>query len=58
MTHLVDSDWVADWLKGRSEVVEFLASLGRGNLALYHDLTLITGNFRHFSRIPDLKIHR
>jgi len=26
--------------------------------ALYHDLTLITGNFRHFSRIPDLKVHR
>lgn len=26
--------------------------------ALQHDLTLITRNLRHFSRIPDLKIHR
>jgi len=128
MTHLVDSDWVADWLKGKLEVAEFLVSLGRGNLAislvtygeifegvyfgpdprrhenvfgqflrgipvlplnrpimrrfarlrgeqrrrgdligdldlliaataLYYDLTLITGNLRHFSRIPNLKIY-
>lgn len=26
--------------------------------ALYHDLQLVTGNVRHFERIPDLRINR
>ena len=26
--------------------------------ALYHDLELVTGNVRHFERIPDLRINR
>ncbi len=26
--------------------------------AIYHGLELVTGNIRHFSRIPDLKINR
>lgn len=26
--------------------------------ALEHDLTLATGNFRHFERVPDLKLYR
>ncbi len=34
MTHLIDSDWVVDWLKGRPAAVQFLSSLGRGNLAI------------------------
>ncbi len=34
MTHLVDSDWVADWLKGRPQAVQLLSSLGQGNLAI------------------------
>jgi predicted nucleic acid-binding protein len=25
--------------------------------AIYHDLTLVTGNVRHFQRVPDLKLH-
>lgn len=25
--------------------------------ALFHDLDLVTGNIRHFERIPDLRIH-
>ena len=25
--------------------------------AMFHDLSLVTGNTRHFDRIPDLKIH-
>jgi predicted nucleic acid-binding protein len=25
--------------------------------AIYHDLELVTGNLRHFSRIPQLKIN-
>ncbi len=28
MNYLVDSDWVADYLKGRSEALDFLRSLG------------------------------
>ena len=34
MTHVIDSDWVADWLKGRPEAVQLLSSFGQGNLAL------------------------
>ncbi len=34
MTHLVDSDWVIDWLKGRKEAVELLTSVGAGNFAI------------------------
>lgn len=31
MTYLVDSDWVADWLGGRSQAVQLLANLaGQG----------------------------
>lgn len=26
--------------------------------ALYHDLELVTGNVRHFERVPDLRINR
>jgi len=26
--------------------------------ALYHDLELVTGNLRHFERIPDLRLNR
>ncbi len=34
MTYLVDSDWVADYLKGRSEALHFLRSLGAEGLAI------------------------
>jgi predicted nucleic acid-binding protein len=34
MTYLIDSDWVAAWLKGRDEARSLLSSLGRGNLAI------------------------
>jgi len=34
MTHLVDSDWVADWLTGKSQAVQLLSSLGRDGLAI------------------------
>jgi len=128
MSYLVDSDWVADYLKGRQAAVSLLDSVfpeglaisiitygeiyegiyydsdpkrneiifgqflqgvrvlgisrpvarrfarirgllrAQGELApqpdlliavtaLQHDLTLITRNLRHFSRIPDLKVH-
>jgi predicted nucleic acid-binding protein len=129
MTYLVDTDWVAAYLKGRAEAIQRLDALaedglaisvitygeiyegiyyGRavkqheqgflnflqgvdvlplnrtimkrfaqmrghlrsqgqliGNLdvliaatALYHNLTLITSNTRHFSRIPDLTLYQ
>lgn len=128
MSYLVDSDIVADWLRGRSSAVTLLSELTadgiaislitygeiyegiyfgydsqrneqgfkdflrtvnvlplnrlimrrfahlRGTLrqqgrpigdpdlliaatAIYHDLTLVTNNARHFERIPDLKRH-
>jgi predicted nucleic acid-binding protein len=35
MSYLVDSDWVADWLKGRSDAVQLLTNLAqRGPLAI------------------------
>ncbi len=34
MNYLVDSDWVADYLKGRSEALDFLRSLGADRLAI------------------------
>ncbi|MGH2461651.1 MAG: type II toxin-antitoxin system VapC family toxin [Chloroflexota bacterium] len=34
MPHLIDSDWVADWLKGRPDAIQLLSSLGRGALAI------------------------
>ena len=34
MKYLVDSDWVADYLKGRTEASEFLRSLGTESLAI------------------------
>jgi tRNA(fMet)-specific endonuclease VapC len=29
-----------------------------GATALHHDLTLVTGNRRHFARIPGLRLHQ
>lgn len=129
MTYLVDSDWIADYLKGRRQAVALLTSLAasgtaisivtfgeiyegiyygqdprehervfrnllrwvdvlpmnrtvmrrfariRGRLrrqgqllgdpdiliaatALQHDLTLVTRNIRHFSRIPTLRLYQ
>lgn len=34
MKYLVDSDWVADYLKGRPEASDFLRSLGTEGLAI------------------------
>lgn len=34
MNYLVDSDWVAEYLKGRKEATELLTSLGREGLAI------------------------
>lgn len=34
------------------------ADLQIGATALAHGLELVTGNFRHFERVPDLKLHR
>lgn len=34
MTHLIDSDYVVDWLKGRSDAVQLLTGLRRGGLAI------------------------
>lgn len=34
------------------------ADLQIAALALYHDLELVTGNVRHFERIPDLRLSR
>lgn len=129
MNYLVDSDWVASYLKGRKEALDLLTSLGREGLAislisfgeiyegiyygpdpksheagfrnflkwvnvlplnrkimqrfahlrgelrrkgrligdpdiliaataLYHNLTLVTRNIKHFQRIPDLKLYQ
>jgi predicted nucleic acid-binding protein len=129
MSYLVDTDVVANWLKGRQEEVTLLSNFGsedltislitygeiydgiyygrnpqknerifqqflrwvevlplnrsimkqfaqiRGHLrrsgqligdpdlmiaatALYHDLTVVTHNFRHFRRVPDLKLYQ
>jgi predicted nucleic acid-binding protein len=38
MSYLVDSDWVADYLKGRKAAFELLTSLGREGI----DISLIT----------------
>ncbi|HLZ09723.1 MAG TPA: type II toxin-antitoxin system VapC family toxin [Chloroflexota bacterium] len=34
MTHLIDSDWVADWLKGRDDAIQLLSSLRRDAIAI------------------------
>lgn len=34
------------------------ADLQIAAIALYHDLELVTGNIRHFERIPDLQLNR
>jgi tRNA(fMet)-specific endonuclease VapC len=34
MTHLLDSDWVADYLKGRDHAVQIVASLYAAGLAI------------------------
>ncbi|MBI4322414.1 MAG: type II toxin-antitoxin system VapC family toxin [Chloroflexi bacterium] len=34
MTHLVDSDWIADYLKGRPEAITLLSSLAERGLAM------------------------
>src|SRR3989304_1325739 len=34
MTYLVDSDWVADYLKGRQQAVQLLDSLFRDGMAI------------------------
>jgi len=34
------------------------ADLQIAAIALYHDLELVTGNIRHFQRIPDLRLNR
>ncbi len=34
MTHLIDSDWVADWLKGYRAAVQLLSSLPQDGLAI------------------------
>lgn len=34
------------------------ADLQIAAIALYHDLELVTGNIRHFERIPDLRLNR
>ncbi|MBI3913582.1 MAG: type II toxin-antitoxin system VapC family toxin [Chloroflexi bacterium] len=34
MNYLIDSDWVADYLKGRTEALDFLRSLGAEGLAI------------------------
>jgi predicted nucleic acid-binding protein len=42
----VDTDWIIDCLYGRIAAT-----------ALHHDLTLLTRNRRHFSRIPSLRLY-
>jgi tRNA(fMet)-specific endonuclease VapC len=32
------------------------ADLRIAAIALHHDLTLVTGNIRHFARVPDLRV--
>jgi tRNA(fMet)-specific endonuclease VapC len=34
MSYLVDSDWVADWLKGRPSAIELLNTLSQDGLAI------------------------
>lgn len=34
MKYLVDSDWVVDWLAGKSQAVQLLSTLGREGLAI------------------------
>jgi len=34
MSHLVDSDWVADWLKGRQAAIDLLTALAPDGLAI------------------------
>lgn len=43
MRYLVDSDWVADYLKGKVQAVD--------------QLILVTRNRQHFERIPNLQLY-
>jgi predicted nucleic acid-binding protein len=70
VSYLVDTDWTADWLKGRAAAVTLLRSLAPGGLligdidlliaatALVHGDTLLTRNVRHFQRIPGLRLYQ
>ncbi len=49
MKHLVDTDWVVGQLIGNPDLL--IAAT-----ALYHNLTLLTHNTRHFSRISGLQV--
>lgn len=44
-------------LEARGEILPD-ADLQIAAIALYHDLELVTGNLRHFERIPGLRVNR
>ncbi len=48
--YLFDTDTLSNIVKSRPS--EYLLK----RIALQHNLTLITGNIRHFERIPGLKL--
>ena len=47
LEYLVDTDWVIHYLNGQPQIVARLD---------VHDLTLLTGNLRHFETVEGLRI--
>jgi hypothetical protein len=58
MEFLLDTDWVAEYLRGRATVVRAIDGRRGAGLAtaLVHGLTLCTQNRKHFERIGELKL--
>jgi prevent-host-death family protein len=44
--------------EGSDELVERIAEIRRSPAAILHGLELVTGNLRHFGRVPGLRTHR
>ncbi len=64
MKYLADSDWVVDYLIGKQQAIDLFSSVSQDGIAIslitfgeiYHDLTLLTHNRKHYERIPTLKV--
>jgi predicted nucleic acid-binding protein len=60
MPYLLDADWAIEALAGRRNADQILATFDivLAATALHHNLTVLTRNTRHFSRIPNLKLYQ
>jgi predicted nucleic acid-binding protein len=55
MPYLFDTDAISELLRPRP--LRAYVNLQIAATAIYHDLELVSGNLRHFSRIPELKLN-